>query len=122
MLILIRGNTVGETPYYPLLPLITRYFCGRCLALIIFPYSDIKVISIYSTDLYLPQVSEAVCMNPLFLIVGSKTNNIDAHRFPIYMAHTPAGTSAKCLWHYSQLINNGRFEMYDYGWNGNMER
>merc|ERR1711973_342896 len=34
----------------------------------------------------------------------------------------PAGTSVKSMWHYSQLIQNGRFQMYDYGWNGNIQR
>merc|ERR1711962_139840 len=41
---------------------------------------------------------------------------------PIYLTHTPAGTSVRSLWHYSQLIQNGLFRQYDYGWNENMRR
>ena len=68
------------------------------------------------------QVSDKVCADPLFLVVGSNTHNIDYQRMPVYLTHTPAGTSVKSLWHYAQLIQNGRFDMYDYGWNGNMEK
>jgi len=67
------------------------------------------------------KVSDQVCADPLFLIVGSNTGNIDMERMPIYLTHTPAGTSMRSLWHYSQLIQNGRFEQYDFGWNGNIQ-
>jgi pimeloyl-ACP methyl ester carboxylesterase len=66
-------------------------------------------------------VSESICADPLFLIVGSNTGNIDFARMPIYLTHTPAGTSMRSLWHYSQLIQTNTFRQYDYGWNGNIE-
>ena len=66
------------------------------------------------------KVSDKVCADPLFLIVGSNTGNIDLSRMPIYLTHTPAGTSMRSLWHFSQLIQTGTFRQYDYGWNGNI--
>jgi len=55
-------------------------------------------------------------------IYNGKSKQIDATRIPIYMSHTPAGTSTKNILHLSQMINSGKFSKYDYGKYGNRER
>merc|ERR1719204_369861 len=55
-------------------------------------------------------------------IFNGKSGAINATRTSVYMAHTPAGTSTKTILHYSQMINSGKFNKYDYGKLGNMER
>lgn len=56
-----------------------------------------------------------VCENFLFLIAGSDSKNMNATRTPVYLTHTPAGTSVKNLLHFAQLIEDGKFQKYDYG-------
>jgi len=39
----------------------------------------------------------------------------------VYWSHFPAGTSAKEIAHYAQMVRTGKDVMYDYGSSGNME-
>ena len=61
-----------------------------------------------------------VCENFLFLIAGSDSRNMNATRTPVYLSHTPAGTSVKNILHFGQLVEAGRFQQYDYGWMKNL--
>lgn len=61
-----------------------------------------------------------VCENFLFMIAGSDTRNMNATRTPVYLSHTPAGTSVKNILHFGQLVEAGRFQKYDYGWAKNL--
>lgn len=70
-----------------------------------------KVCSFYRGD---------VCENFLFLIAGSDSRNMNATRTPVYLSHTPAGTSVKNILHFGQLVEAGRFQQYDYGWVKNL--
>merc|ERR1712243_151726 len=38
----------------------------------------------------------------------------------IYLSHAPAGTSVKNMEHFHQISKANKFQMFDYGWNGNM--
>jgi len=64
----------------------------------------------------------AVCENFLFLIAGSDERNMNVTRTPVYLTHTPAGTSVKNMLHFCQLVEDDRFQKYDYGYFGNMKR
>jgi len=61
-----------------------------------------------------------VCGNFLFLIAGSDSRNMNATRTPVYLTHTPAGTSVKNMLHFCQLIQEEHFQKYDYGYMGNL--
>lgn len=39
----------------------------------------------------------------------------DATRFNVYMGHFPAGASVQSFIHYAQMINSGKFQLYDWG-------
>eukprot|EP00588_Corethron_pennatum_P003963 CAMPEP_0194291486 /NCGR_PEP_ID=MMETSP0169-20130528/43478_1 /TAXON_ID=218684 /ORGANISM="Corethron pennatum, Strain L29A3" /LENGTH=460 /DNA_ID=CAMNT_0039039381 /DNA_START=91 /DNA_END=1473 /DNA_ORIENTATION=- len=39
----------------------------------------------------------------------------DKKSFEVYMAHFPSGASVQSLLHYAQLVNSGRFELFDWG-------
>jgi len=60
--------------------------------------------------------SEDLCKNMLFLIAGADDRNMNATRTPVYLTHTPAGTSVKNMLHFCQLVEDGHFQKYDYGW------
>jgi len=55
-------------------------------------------------------------------LFNGKSGQVNMTRIPIYMSHTPAGTSTKNILHLSQMINSGKFCKYDYGKLGNQER
>ena len=45
---------------------------------------------------------------------------LNVTRLPVYFTHAPSGTSTKNFLHRLQLVNSGRFCMYDYGKKGNL--
>jgi len=66
-------------------------------------------------------VTEEACSQLMFLICGYDVSNLNATRMPVYVSHTPAGTSVKDVIHFAQLIKSNKFGMYDYGPHGNMD-
>ncbi|KRX80998.1 Gastric triacylglycerol lipase [Trichinella sp. T6] len=56
-----------------------------------------------------------LCQNALFLFVGCDFLNFNMTRLPVYMAHTPSGTSVSNIMHFSQMIQQGEFKKFDYG-------
>lgn len=62
-----------------------------------------------------------ICRNVIFLIAGYDLANLDEARVPIYVAHTPAGTSTRNIIHWAQLLRYKKLQMYDYGSKGNIE-
>ena len=45
-----------------------------------------------------------VCGSMIFLVTGWDTANLEFNRLPIYIAHTPAGTSVKDVLHFAQVL------------------
>lgn len=60
-----------------------------------------------------------LCSNVLFLIAGQDASHMNQTRLPVYMTHTPAGTSVQNIVHYGQMIKSGKFQKHDYGFMGN---
>ena len=58
---------------------------------------------------------QEVCANILFLIAGYSSDQLDRSLLPIIMENTPAGASSIQIIHYAQLVNSGKFRMFDYG-------
>lgn len=63
-----------------------------------------------------------VCSTIVSLIAGYSLKDLDQRRIPIYLSHTPAGTSVKIMFHYTQMLRSRQFQKYDYGWSGNLLR
>lgn len=61
-----------------------------------------------------------ICTNILVLLSGTDDANLNMTRFPVYMTHTPAGTSAQNMVHFGQLIDHGEFKWHDYGFIKNL--
>jgi len=62
-----------------------------------------------------------LCSDIIFLIIGNDFNNLNQSRLPVYISHTPAGTSVMNVVHYAQEVSSGNFEMYDFGTMGNIK-
>ncbi|TGZ60894.1 hypothetical protein CRM22_008291 [Opisthorchis felineus] len=62
-----------------------------------------------------------VCTNVVYLLAGYDAKNTNLTRLPVYIAHTPAGTSAKNMVHYCQGITTDQFQAFDYGKVKNLE-
>ncbi|XP_019636346.1 PREDICTED: gastric triacylglycerol lipase-like [Branchiostoma belcheri] len=65
-------------------------------------------------------VLDVFCENILFLIAGFNYGNMNVTRIPVYVSHSPAGTSVQNMVHFAQLYQSGKFQMFDYGPQGNM--
>ncbi|CAH8842441.1 unnamed protein product [Trichobilharzia szidati] len=80
-----------------------------------------KIIQFFGTFLCKSNHIPFVCSNIIYLIVGYNVRNTNETRLPIYVAHTPAGTSVQNMVHYCQAIMSDRFQKYDYGDEKNVE-
>jgi len=60
------------------------------------------------------------CADVVFLLCGFDRSNLNYTRLPLYMDHTPAGTSVRNMQHWSQQVLSGKFAMFDYGEAGNL--
>ncbi|XP_059172791.1 gastric triacylglycerol lipase-like isoform X2 [Physella acuta] len=56
-----------------------------------------------------------LCENVLFLFGGFDFQSLNKSRIPVYVAHTPAGTSVRDILHWGQAINSRNFQRFDYG-------
>jgi len=53
-------------------------------------------------------VTNLVCKNVLFLIGGPNSKQLNATRVPVYLSHSPGGTSTRNVIHFAQLIHSGK--------------
>ena len=81
---------------------------------------------------WFPQVSEAsvamdtfcalakgLCENIMDMLIDESVDNVP--RFEMMVPHTPAGQSYRAMVYYAQAINTGKFTLYDYGREKNLE-
>jgi lysosomal acid lipase/cholesteryl ester hydrolase len=95
-----------------------------------------NIASWFGIDQYLPNsrftnlIAEYICTNPIgdifcthyiLQISGPDTHQLNTTRMPVYFGHNPAGTSVQNMAHFGQMVNNGKFQMYDYGSVDNMK-
>jgi len=62
-----------------------------------------------------PEDLDTLCSDIIFIIDGFDKKNLNKTRVPVYLSHTPAGTSVRNMVHYAQMYLSGKFQAYDYG-------
>jgi len=84
---------LGEDEFAPpqwLMDIVSKYFCSN-------------------------PVSELLCSDVLFLIGGPESSQMNSSRIPVYLSHSPGGTSTRTMIHMGQMVKSGKFDAYDYG-------
>ena len=66
-------------------------------------------------DTFCKTAPKLACENFIFILAGYDEAQMNATRLPVYVAHTPAGTSVQNLAHFAQLINSKHFQKFDFG-------
>ncbi|XP_031565908.1 gastric triacylglycerol lipase-like [Actinia tenebrosa] len=66
-----------------------------------------------------PKDTREFCSDVIFLLDGFDEKQLNKTRLPVYIAHTPAGTSVKNMYHYAQSYRSKKFQKFDYGTVGN---
>lgn len=61
-----------------------------------------------------------LCGDILFIIAGPDSTQLNNTRIPVYIAHTPAGTSTQNIIHFGQQVNSKKYAKYDFGKTGNI--
>ncbi|KAH8873257.1 Lipase member K [Schistosoma japonicum] len=80
-----------------------------------------KITSFLASFLCKPNHIPFVCSNIMYLIAGYNVRNTNETRLPIYVAHSPAGTSVQNMVHYCQGIMSDNFQKFDYGTEMNLK-
>lgn len=63
-----------------------------------------------------------ICSDIIFEICGQDVAQLNYTRLPVYVSHTPAGTSWWNLLHWAQVLINDEFAMFDYGFFENIKK
>ncbi|KDR10945.1 Lipase 3 [Zootermopsis nevadensis] len=64
--------------------------------------------------------TQLLCVLAYFLAYGDDSERVNKTLLPIYFSHLIAGTSAKSVEHYAQIVRSGKFREFDYGPTRNM--
>lgn len=70
---------------------------------------------------HIPDAGTLLCSTIAFQICGP-SKHLNYTRLPVYLLHTPAGTSVKNILHFGQLTQSDKFRMFDYGAIENMKK
>jgi len=60
-------------------------------------------------------ITSSLCDDIIFLIGGADSQQLNSSRTPVYVSHSPAGTSTQNMVHFGQNVNSDLFQMYDFG-------
>ncbi|KRZ38777.1 High-affinity choline transporter 1, partial [Trichinella pseudospiralis] len=63
-----------------------------------------------------------LCENIILFIAGYDYKHINSSRLPVYLSHSPAGSSTMNIIHYLQLMNSGKMQKFDFGKIGNLKK
>ncbi|XP_017770503.1 PREDICTED: lysosomal acid lipase/cholesteryl ester hydrolase-like [Nicrophorus vespilloides] len=80
-----------------------------------------KILKFLSYDCE-KKLKKEICEDVFFILCGFDKQQFNDTLLPVILSHVPAGTSTKTVIHYLQEIaNEGKFQKFDYGKNGNMK-
>ncbi|XP_055376048.1 lipase 1-like [Condylostylus longicornis] len=65
-------------------------------------------------------ITQVMCTNIVFLIAGYDSDQLNKSSLPVFLGHFPAGASSKQLIHFGQIRKQGKYQLYDYGFIGNL--
>ncbi|XP_046584376.1 lysosomal acid lipase/cholesteryl ester hydrolase-like [Haliotis rubra] len=74
-----------------------------------------EILQLLADTVCVDDYTRFLCSNVLFLIAGYDVSNLNKTRLPVYISHTPAGTSVQDMVHFAQGVRSKAFQMYDYG-------
>ncbi|XP_022355259.1 lysosomal acid lipase/cholesteryl ester hydrolase [Enhydra lutris kenyoni] len=60
-------------------------------------------------------ILKELCGNAFFVLCGFNEKNLNMSRVPVYVAHSPAGTSVQNMLHWDQFIKSQKFQAFDWG-------
>lgn len=86
----------------------------------LFPNS--KLMKFLARTVCAEALSQELCIASVFVMNGYDPSQMNKTRIPVYISHTPAGTSVRNLIHFGQEILARQFQKYDFGPTGNMQR
>ncbi|XP_019870012.2 lipase 3 [Aethina tumida] len=82
-----------------------------------------RIIKILSAECERNSWGRASCENIVFILCGFDKKEFNHDNLGVILHHTPAGASTKTILHYAHEIKNqGKFQHYDYGADGNKKR
>uniref|UniRef100_A0A0K0EJA2 Lipase n=2 Tax=Strongyloides stercoralis TaxID=6248 RepID=A0A0K0EJA2_STRER len=61
------------------------------------------------------KLTNPLCQNVMFLIGGPESNQLNTTRLPVYLSHTPAGTSTDNIAHWAQMVISKKVQKFDFG-------
>ncbi|XP_004440045.1 PREDICTED: gastric triacylglycerol lipase isoform X1 [Ceratotherium simum simum] len=68
-----------------------------------------------ATEVCTRETLKLVCSDALFIICGFDNKNLNMSRLDVYVSHNPAGTSVQNMLHWTQAIESGKFQGFDWG-------
>ncbi|KAL1505736.1 hypothetical protein ABEB36_005230 [Hypothenemus hampei] len=103
-------------PFASDLAWITKYLGIKQFA----PTNKLLILLSYQCE---KSYGKAICRNLLYALGGFNQAETNMTMLPKITSHDPAGASTKTLLHYAQEIrDDGKFQQYDYGTEGNLEK
>lgn len=105
-----------------------RHMYGPLELMANFEYTFKFIFNIFSIRNFLPSAAsvqwfaklacpfnQQLCHRITFVTSSHGLNNFNETRQQVYLDHTPAGTSVKNMYHFMQLVQQEKFQKYDYG-------
>ncbi|KAM6184820.1 gastric triacylglycerol lipase-like [Rhynchocyon petersi] len=68
-----------------------------------------------ATEVCNRETLDNLCSNALFIICGFDHKNFNSSRLDVYLSHNPAGTSVQNMLHWTQAVDSGKFQSFDWG-------
>ncbi|XP_029775325.1 lysosomal acid lipase/cholesteryl ester hydrolase-like [Suricata suricatta] len=60
-------------------------------------------------------ILKELCGNAFFVLCGFNERNLNMSRLPVYITHSPAGTSVQNMLHWGQMVRSHKFQAFDWG-------
>ncbi|KAF6317404.1 lipase A, lysosomal acid type [Rhinolophus ferrumequinum] len=91
---------------------------------------DLLIKDVFGVKQFLPQsavlkwlsthvcnhvILKELCGNVFFVLCGFNERNLNMSRVPVYITHSPAGTSVQNMIHWRQTFKSQKFQAFDWG-------
>ncbi|KAL7869054.1 hypothetical protein AOLI_G00130420 [Acnodon oligacanthus] len=79
-----------------------------------------KLLKFFATKFCSKKLVNVLCRNIMFRLFNFDKKNLNMTRIPMYISHSPAGTSVQNMVHWTQALKSGKLLAYNYGAVGNL--